>query len=97
VNGEYKRAGSFQSKIGNKASGNSSVDITVTNLTITKSNRKIASGSGTIAITGTGPKGGTFSYTGTIVFNGDETATLTINSNAYTVNLITGYRLLKHK
>lgn len=97
INGEYKRDGSFQSKVGNKASGNSSVDITVTNLAISKSNRKIVSGNGTISITGTGPKGTTFSYTGTIVFNSDETATLTINSNAYTVNLITGYRLLKHK
>ena len=93
VNGEYKRAGSFQSKVGNKASGNSSVDITVTNLTITKSTRKIASGNGTISITGTGPKGVTFSYTGTIVFNGDGTATLTINSTVYTINLVTGWRV----
>jgi hypothetical protein len=96
VNGDYKRDGAFQSKVGNKASGNSSVDIAVTNLTITKSNRKITSGNGTISITGTGPKGTTFSYTGVIVFNGDSTATLTINSNIYTINLITGYRL-RHK
>ena len=95
VNGEYKRAGSFQSKVGNKASGNSNVDITVTNLTITKSTRKITSGNGTIAITGTGPKGVTFSYTGTIVFNGDGTATLTINSTAYSINLTTGWRVRK--
>ena len=93
VNGEYKRAGSFQSKVGNKASGNSNVDIVVTNLTIKKSNRTIASGSGTISITGTGPKGVTFSYTGTIVFNGDGTATLTINSTVYTINLVTGWRV----
>lgn len=92
VNGEYKRAGTFQSKVGNKASGNSNVDIVVTNLILNKPNRKIISGNGTIAITGTGPRGANFSFTGTIVFNGDETATLTINGTVYTVNLITGYR-----
>lgn len=92
VNGEYKRAGTFQSKIGNKASGNTNVDIVITNLTIAKTTRKIVSGTGTISITGTSPKSGAFSYTGTIVFNSDETATLTINSNVYTINLITGYR-----
>jgi hypothetical protein len=96
VNGEYKRAGSFQSKVGDKASGNSNVDIVATNLLISKSTRKIISGSATIAITGTGPKGVAFSYTGTIVFNGDETATLTINGTVYTINLTTGFRL-RHK
>ena len=92
VSGEYKRAGAFQSKVGNKASGNSNVDIVGTNIKLSKSTRQILSGSGTIAITGTGPRGVSFSFTGTIVFNGDNTATLTINGNAYTINLMTGYR-----
>ena len=96
INGEYVRDGSFQSKVGNKASGNSHVDIVGTNITISKTDRKIVSGSGTITITGTGPKGNSFSYTGTIVFNGDGTATLTINSAVYTVNLTTGYRFRRH-
>jgi hypothetical protein len=92
LNGEYKRSGSFQSKVGNKATGNSNVDIVGTNITLSKPNRKILSGSATISITGTGPKGVAFSYTGTIVFNGDDTAALTINGNAYTINVINGYR-----
>jgi hypothetical protein len=95
VNGEYKRAGSFTSKIGNKASGNSNVDIVVTNLTINKTTRKIASGNATISITGTGPKGVAFSYIGTLVFNGDNTATLTINGTVYNINVVTGYRWLR--
>lgn len=90
VNGEYKRAGTFQSKVGNKASGSSNVDIVVTNLVLIKPTRKIASGSATIAITGTSPKG-SFSYTGTIVFNADSTALLTINGIAYTINLTHGW------
>jgi hypothetical protein len=91
VNGEYVRDGSFQSKVGNKASGNSHIDIVGTNITISKTDRKIVSGSATISITGTGPKGNSFSYTGTIVFNGDGTALLTINGTAYTVNLTHGW------
>ncbi len=96
VNGEYKRDGSFQLKIGNKASGNSHVDLTVANVKLSKPGRKIVSGTGTIAVNGTGPKGGTFSYSGVIVFNGDGTATLTISDAVYTVNLASGY-CLKHK
>jgi hypothetical protein len=89
INGEYKRTGSFISKVGNKASGNSNVDIVVTNLTLTKPARKIASGSATIAISGTSAKG-SFSFNGTLVFNGDNTATLTVSGSVYIINLLTG-------
>jgi hypothetical protein len=93
INGEYKRSGSFQSKVGNKASGHSNVDIVVTNLTLTKPGRRIASGSATISITGSTSKNGSFSYTGTIVFNGDGSATLTINGTVYSIDLVTGVRV----
>ena len=36
INGEYKRAGTFESKVGNKATGNSNMDIVVTNLQLFK-------------------------------------------------------------
>lgn len=93
LNGEYKRSGSFQSKVGNDASGHSNVDIVVTNLVLNKPTRKIASGSATISITGSTSKHGDFSYTGTLVFNGDGTATLTINGTVYAINLDTGARV----
>jgi hypothetical protein len=93
VNGEYIRDGSFQSKVGNKASGNSHIDIVGTNITLSKLARKILSGTATITITGTGPKGNSFSYNGTITFNGDGTATLALSGGAtYTINLTTGWR-----
>ena len=95
INGEYKRAGSFTSKVGNKASGNSNVDITLTNVTLSKPERKITGGTGTISVTGTSPKG-SFSFTGTIVFNGDGTATLTVSDASYTIDLHTGFRVRKH-
>lgn len=93
LNGEFKRDGSFQSKVGNKGSGNSHIDIVGTNIILSKPDRKIISGTATITITGTGPKGNTFSYNGTITFNGDNTATLNITGgSSYTINLLTGWR-----
>ncbi|MBS1521518.1 MAG: hypothetical protein JST50_11005 [Bacteroidetes bacterium] len=93
VNGQYTRDGSFQSKVGNKASGNSHISIVGTNITLSKPGRKILSGTATINITGTGPKGNSFSYSGTITFNGDGTATLAWSGGAsYTINLLTGWR-----
>ncbi len=93
VNGEYKRTGSFQSKIDTTNKGNSNIDLVVTGLTLSKPHRIIVSGSATISVTGDVPKKGSFSYTGTIVFNGDGTATLTLNSIKYLINLATGVRV----
>lgn len=92
VNGEYKRSGSFTSKVGNKNSYSSDVDIVATNVTLSKPGRRINGGSATISITGTSPKG-SFSYTGTIVFNSSSSATLTINGNVYNIDLHTGFKV----
>jgi hypothetical protein len=93
INGEYKRSGSFQSKIDTTNHGNSSIDIVINALTITRPGRNIASGNATVSITGDVPKKGNFSYTGTLVFNGNGTATLTLNGTVYTINLMTGERV----
>jgi len=91
INGEYKRQGSFTSKVGNKASGNSDIDIVVTNLLLSKPGRHIVSGTATITVTGSTSKGGSFSYTGNLLFNGDGTATLTVTGGAsYVINLDSG-------
>src|SRR3569833_493341 len=59
IHGEYKRSGTFQSKVGNKISGNSDLDVTVTNLTLAKPARTIVSGTGTFTIAGgAGGRGG---------------------------------------
>jgi len=94
LNGQYTRDGSFQSKIGNKASGNSHINIVGTNITLSKPGRKILGGTANITITGTGAKGNSFSFNGTITFNGDGTATLALSGGAsYTINLLTGWRV----
>jgi len=93
LNGEYKRAGTFQSKTDTTNHGTFNVDIVITNLKITKPARTIASGTATMVVTGSVPKKGTFSYTGTLVFNGDGTATLKINGTLYTINLTAGTKV----
>ena len=90
INGEHKRSGQFKSKIDTTNAGYSSTDIVVTNLTLKKPSRMIESGSATISVTGNVSKKGNFSYTGTIVFNGDGTAKLTLNGTVYNINLYTG-------
>jgi hypothetical protein len=93
LNGEYKRAGSFKSKIDTTNTGNSNIDIVITNLKITKPAHTISGGSAAISVTGVVPKKGNFTYTGTLVFNGDGTATLTLNSIIYTIDLVTGIKV----
>ncbi len=92
INGEYKRNGAFTSKIDTSNHGTNNVDIVINGLTITRSSRIIASGTATTSVTGYVPKKGNFSYTGTLVFNGDGTATLTLNGTVYIINLVTGQR-----
>jgi len=92
INGVYKRAGSFASKVDTAKHGSDNINITITNLTLKRPGRFIESGSATISITGSTPKHGAFSYTGTVVFNGNGTATVTINGTAYNINLNTGWR-----
>jgi hypothetical protein len=89
INGEYKRTGKFTSNVGNKISGTSSIDIVVTNLTVSKSTNNITGGTATYAISVTIPKG-TFNFNGPLTFNGNGTATLVINGTSYTINLTTG-------
>jgi len=93
INGEFKRAGSFSSKIDTSNHGNSNIDIVINSLTLTKPNRKIVSGNAAISITGDVPRKGSFTYTGTLVFNGNGTATLTLNGTVYLINLETGERV----
>jgi hypothetical protein len=93
INGEYKRSGSFKSKIDSTYAGTHTTDIVFTNLLVTKVLHTAVGGTATITITGDMPKRGSFTYTGTVVFNADNTATLTLNGNVYIINLITGIKI----
>jgi hypothetical protein len=89
LSGEYKRAGSFTQKTGNMNKGSSNVDIVVSSLSIPKTGGTIASGSANFTLSGTS-NNGTFNFTGTITFVGNNQANVTINGTAYVVNLLTG-------
>jgi len=91
INGVYKRAGSFASKADTANHGADNINLTITNLTLKKPGRFIESGSATISITGSTPKQSAFSYTGTVVFKSNGTATLTLNGTVYNINLNTGW------
>jgi len=90
INGDYKRAGSFSSKVDTTNHGNSNVDIVINSLTVLKHSRSIVSGNAAISVTGDVPKKGSFTYTGTLVFNNNGTATLTLNGTVYIINLSSG-------
>ncbi|MDB5115219.1 MAG: hypothetical protein JWQ79_711 [Mucilaginibacter sp.] len=90
LNGQYTQAGSFKSKVDTTNAGSNNVNLSISNLYIQKHLRLIKSGSASITVTGNVPKKGNFSFTGTIVFNSDNTAKLTLNGTVYIINLTTG-------
>ncbi len=89
-NGSYLRTGSFASKSDTTNHGSSSLDIEVHSLMLHKPDRAVVSGNATFTLTGTIPKKGAFSFTGTVLFNGDGTAKITVNGSSYVVDLTTG-------
>jgi len=89
LNGLYKRSGSFENKE-KKTAGNSSIEITLTDLVLDKHSHKIISGKGTYTITGTVPGKGDFSYTGDITFEGNDAAILDVRGDKFDVDLKAG-------
>lgn len=90
LNGTYSQSGTFQSKVGNKNSGSSSIVITLDQINVDKSNQQIVSGSASVLITGNVTGKAAFNYTATVTFTGNKTGTLTINDSTYAINLLTG-------
>jgi len=85
INGSYIRNGSQQSKVRLRRSFSSVIRINLYTVSFDKISREITGGTATVSITGTGVN--TFYYNGSITFNRNNTATLTINGTTYTINL----------
>lgn len=64
----------------------STITLTLTNLVVNKTTYEIESGSGTAVLTADNGDD-TFTFNGSITFNGGGSATLVINGNTYTINL----------
>lgn len=94
INGTHTRNGSFVSKKDTTNHGTHTINVVVKNLTLSKPARTIISGNATITITGNTVKKGSWTYTGTIVYNNDGTASLTLGGLLYKINVLTG-RLFK--
>lgn len=86
VNGSSVRTGTQESNIRDN-SLSSSCSMSLTDIEIEKSTYTIAGGEGEVTVTGENSGGGNFSFTGTLVFNGDGTATLTLNGVPHTIQL----------
>ena len=80
VNASYERKGTQTSKVGKQKGFTSDLKITSSNVLISKITNEIVSGTGTVSITGTTTGGKSFSFGGTITFNGNKQATVVLNS-----------------
>ncbi len=87
LNGATTRTGMHTSKVRNQYAYNVTITTNLTNVTVNKSTYRITGGSGTANATLQVSNGVSKAFAGTIVFNGNTTATLAINGNTYTIQL----------
>ena len=85
-NGSYTRKGTQVSKIRN-TSFNSTLTYNLSNINVNKTTFMIQSGSASVNFVGVSSSGNQYTYSGTITFNGNETAILVLNGNTYTISL----------
>jgi len=57
---------------------------------VDKSIRRIQSGTATLTMSGSVPRKGDYSFSGTVIFEGNDLASLTIEGKKYTINLRNG-------
>jgi len=89
MHGTLASNGAYQLLTGTKKSGTQAFSYTLSSLIFSPVSGDIISGSASFTTSGTGANG-TWNYQGTITFLGNQTAKVTINGTAYTVNLQTG-------
>lgn len=88
VNGTYNRDGSQTSKVRNKNIFTSKIILTTTNLVVDKATKVILGGTASLTVTGNNTNGNSFSYAGSITFNGNGQATLQFaNSRQFAIDI----------
>ena len=86
LNENYVRNGTQQSKVNLKRSFSSTITVTSSNVTVSKSTEKIISGTATVQFSGAISGGAGVTRGATVVFLGNGQASLTLdNGNAYTI------------
>lgn len=89
MNGEYKYNGSFVDKQKNQ-SVTSSIVMTLTDISISKSLHQITTGKGSYSISGSVPSKGSFKYSGEIKFLGAGQAEVSVNGVVYVADMTIG-------
>lgn len=90
VSGLYSRFGAFELKYDNKNSITSILSITIDSIIVTKLSKKISSGNAVFQLQMFAPNGATKSFIGTIEFQGNSLAKVTVNGKSFYINLQTG-------
>ncbi len=85
--GVYTRNGDYTSKIRESHSCNTVITLTFTDVAMSKTDYIFNSGSAVLDITCTTTDSQTFTFTGTIVFLGNQNCSITINGTTYTVQV----------
>lgn len=87
LDGSYVRNGSQVSKVRNQNTFTSTLTYDLEAISVNKSTHEIASGTASLVFNGLSSNGNSYSYNGSVVFNGNGSATLTINGNTYNIQL----------
>ncbi len=85
-NGNYQRLGTQVSKVRNQNTFTSTINYSLANIKVDKVTHKIVSGNASITLVVTFA-GNQYNFSGNVTFNGNNTATLTLNGNTYSINL----------
>lgn len=89
-NGSFDKSGTFESKVRNKHTTLSVINLSLSDIKVDKSTYEIETGTATATLTGTVEGEGGFEFTATIEFLGDGDAKLTISGSTYTIDLESG-------
>lgn len=87
INGTYKRTGSQTLSVREQHSLTSELTMNVNSINVNKSTMRIDSGNATFKLTGNTSEGNSFTFEGNIIFNGNGTATVTINGQTFEIPL----------
>ena len=86
LSGNYSRTGTQDLSLVNSRSVSSTVELDLTAVEIDKEINRITYGEASVTLTGS-TESVNFSFTGSIVFNGNEQATLILNNSTYIIDL----------
>lgn len=85
INGSFTRLGIHESKIRNKKTFDTQMNISTTNLEIEKSTGHIIGGNAMVELICTNNEGVPYTFNGSITFSSSGIATLSLNGNTYTI------------